>query len=57
MITRNVRDVMKNNLKYGDHADNQLTDDYTWSAIASHQQFPSLRVGLRSLSGRPEDVM
>ena len=57
MITRNVRDGMKNNLKYGDNADNQLTDDYTWSAIASHQQFPSLRVGLRSLSGRPEDVM
>ena len=27
MITRNVRDVMKNNLKYGDNADNQLTDD------------------------------
>ena len=27
MITRNVRDVMKNNLKYEDNADNQVTDD------------------------------
>ena len=27
MITRNVRDIMKNNLKYEDNADNQMTDD------------------------------
>ena len=53
MITRYDRDVMENNLKYKDKDDKIKMTSCTWSATASHQQLPSLSVGLRIIRGNP----
>ena len=44
MITRNVRDIMKNNLKYEDNADNQVTDDDMFMYLVCSRVPPTVSI-------------